>query len=94
MKIHVADLRNLANLLCDYIDESGYEFIEIPNDLYWFIDKNEIYDPYNEPSNCTLGKLSEDWNNLLTILKKESDPIGYAMIWFASVLRSIGEEIP
>lgn len=32
----------------------------ISNDYYWEISPDEIYDPYKEPENFTLGQLSDD----------------------------------
>jgi len=34
--------------------------IMISNDYYWEISPDEIYDPYKEPENFTLGQLSDD----------------------------------
>ncbi len=35
------------------------------NDYYWDIDTNEIYNPYKDPKDFSLGQLSDDWKTLL-----------------------------
>ncbi|MCP4347870.1 MAG: hypothetical protein GY795_20395 [Desulfobacterales bacterium] len=57
--------------------------------------KPKCYDPCNEPnpSDCTLGQLSDDWSNLQKILNSENEPTGYALVWLASIMRTVGEEV-
>ena len=96
MRIQISELKKLSEKLLNYISDSGHEFVDISNDFYWHIDKTKIYDPYSEPnsSDCTLGQLSDDWDNLKNILNNENEPIGFALVWLASIMRSVGEEIP
>jgi len=96
MRVRISELKRLSEILLNHIRESGCEFVDIPNDFYWFIDKAKVYDPYKEPnpSDFTLGQLSDDWNNLLKILNNENEPIGYALVWLSSIMRNVGEEVP
>lgn len=96
MRIYLSEIKKVSEVLLNYLNESGRDYLDLNNDYYWFIDKKEVYDPYNEPvsSNCTLGQLTDDWKNLKKIGDKEDEPIGYALVWLASILRAIGEDVP
>ena len=96
MKININDLKKISELLLDYIKKNNSDYVEIKHDYYWFLDKEELYNPYDKPnqSELTLGQLSTDWENLEKILRSEDDPVGYALVWLSSILRYLGDEIP
>jgi uncharacterized membrane protein len=96
MKIYISDLKKISNLLINHLNDLEIKSIEISKDFYWVIDKTKVYDPYKEPTleGCSLGQLTDDWEKLQKILNKENEPISYALVWLASILRIIGEEIP
>ena len=52
-----------------------------------------LYDPIKDPSNFSLGQLSEDGQRLSQILAGETPPIGYALVWLGSILRAAGQTI-
>jgi len=35
---------------------------------------------------------SDDWNELQRIVRGESAPIAYALVWLAAILRRVGEQ--
>ena len=93
MKINVEDLRSVSNILLDHIKENGYEVIEIQEDYYWNIPKQEKYNNFEDPSNLDIGQLSDDWNELQKLLSSQKDPLAYHLVWLAAILRVIGENI-
>jgi hypothetical protein len=48
---------------------------------------------YEEPSELTVGQLSEDWKELQQISSGQKLPIAYALVWLSSVLRFVGSKI-
>ena len=92
MNVKVSELRAIADQLFTYLEETGRSEFEISEDYYWSIEKEEVYDPYKEPKDLTMGQLSDDWNELSDILKGESPPIGYALVWLSAILRIVGEK--
>ncbi len=92
MNVKVAELRAIADRLFTYLEETGRSDFEISEDYYWSIEKDEVYDPYKDPKALTMGQLSDDWDELSDILKEESPPIGYALVWLSAILRNIGEK--
>jgi len=91
MKIEVADLRKMFEVLAEHLEETGQASVEIPWDFYWEVSREERYDPYSEPKQLSLGQLSDDWNELLKIRDGEMPSVGHALVWLSSILRSVGE---
>ncbi len=92
MNVKVSELRAMSDLLFTYLEDSGRKEFDVPEDYYWEISKEEVYDPYKQPKDLTMGQLSDDWSRLEAILKEESPPIGYALVWLSAILRNIGEK--
>ncbi len=94
MEISLSDLEKITEALFVKIKNSGYDRIEIADDYYWNISSESRYDPYKEPEEFTLGQLTDDWNELSKILENSTEPINYAFVWLAAILRKIGEDLP
>jgi hypothetical protein len=67
--------------------------VELPSDYYWDIPEGEKYNPYQKPSDLTLGQLTDDWSELNKVLEGSAEPISYHFVWLAAILRAIGEAI-
>jgi hypothetical protein len=92
MRIKIADLRAISNLLFDYLEETERTEFDIDEDYYWSVPKTGRYDPSKEPTDMELGQLTFDWNELTAISRAESPPIGYALVWLSEVLKTVGEK--
>lgn len=92
MDVNVAELRAVADRLFAHLLESGRDVVSVPHDYYWSIPKETRYDPYSQPSELTLGQLSDDLAELKRIENGEAEPLSYALVWLAAVIRAIGEE--
>jgi len=90
--VKVSELREIADRLFTYLEETERREFEISEDYYWSIEKDEVYDPRKDPKALTMGQLSDDWNELRDILNDESPPIGYALVWLSAILRIVGEK--
>ena len=44
-------------------------------DHYWSIDGDERYNPYHDPTNLSLGQLTDDLQEIKKIARGESDPV-------------------
>ena len=91
MIVKTSELRAIADRILAYFEETGRTEFEIPEDYYWSIPTDQLYDIENNPEGLTIGQLSDDWNEIKSILKNESPPIGYAAVWLSAILRAIGE---
>lgn len=66
--------------------------VEITDDYYWEIDEQQLYDPTKNPSAFGMGQPSEDWQRLSRIMSGAEPPIGYGLVWLASILRAVGQK--
>jgi hypothetical protein len=92
MKVSVQELQRAASILLKHLEETGQNVLEIPEDFYWDVPADRRYEQYNEPKQLTVGQLSDDWAEVNRITKGEREPLGYALVWLASVLRRVGEK--
>lgn len=91
MRITTTELRAAAELLLAHLEKSGRGTLEVEQDFYWEIPPKERYDPYAQPQELSLGQLSDDWVEVSAIVRGEGQPVGYALVWLASLLRAVGE---
>ncbi|WP_104398553.1 hypothetical protein [Vibrio penaeicida] len=94
MLVDVKTLEKAMLAIFDHLKAQGVYSLDIDSDFYWDIVKEQRYDPYQEPSDINLGQLSDNWNEIQKIASGEKEPIGYALIWIASLYQYIGETNP
>lgn len=92
MKVQIEILRAARNQLLDHAKSMQGDAMEIDEDLYWFVPKEALNDPMNEPTGLTLGSLEDDWSEVSAIGKGTKDPFGYGLVWASAVLRAIGDK--
>lgn len=92
MDIKISDLKKVTLSLLSYLEEKGVDTIHIPYDYYWHIPVNEIYRPYQKPSDLNLGQLCDDWQGLQKVINGENDPLISDFIDLAAIYRAIGEQ--
>lgn len=88
MVIKIDDLQEIATILFSKLKEDIGAEINISKDYYWNISDDEMYDPYKEPQNLTIGQLSDDLTELRRLLIEE-DAILYDVKRFAEILKAI-----
>lgn len=93
MLIKVDELNRIVDKLFAHLKEIGVNEIELPEDFYWYISENQVYNPYNKPTELTLGQLTDNWNELIKTLEEENNLIAYNFVWAATILRALGEKI-
>lgn len=94
MKIQIEVLRTALNQLLDHAKEMNGETIEVNEDLYWFVPKEDLHDPAKEPTSLTLGSLEDDWSEVSAIGNGVKEPFGYGLVWASALLRAIGDKTP
>lgn len=65
--------------------------LPLVQDYYWSIPREQRGNYSGEPTEHTLGQLSDDLAELRRINAGEAEPVGYAFVWLAAVLRELGE---
>ncbi|WP_272150898.1 hypothetical protein [Tenacibaculum aiptasiae] len=78
MKIDKKKLFKIIDSLKEEIDVNLGDEIRIDKeDFYWQISNEELYNPIEEPSELTLGQLSDDWSELLRLYDNNEIAISY-----------------
>jgi len=91
MSINITDLRRITLRLYDHLEQRGVHSLDPRQDYYWSIPREERLDVTKEPTQHTLGQLSDDLAELARIGDGDMEPVGYALVWLSSVLRELGE---
>jgi hypothetical protein len=92
IRVHVDQLRQAFELLMAHVTKGSDAELAISKDYFWSIPAPERYDLFKQPSEFTIGQVSESWANLQAMLEDESKVLGYGVVWLADVLRTIGDE--
>lgn len=93
MKVDIEEIRKAIDLLLDHVQADVATKVDLSNDYYWSIPRAARIDAYKEPSEFTLGQLSDDLVEIRRIANNETEPHAYALVWLASVLREVGEQL-
>ena len=86
------ELREISQKLFSYLEATDRASIEIENDYYWKIDRDELVDTEKPPQDVTLGQLSDDMRELRAIVSGDAPPVGLALEWYSAVLRAVADE--
>ena len=70
------------------------EMVEIKDDFYWDVHSEELYNPYEQPKQLTLGQLFDDLKEINRLNKHPDDAISYALNRISNFLKAISFENP
>ena len=94
MEIKLSDLQKITNAIFKELEEYGVKKIEIDQDYYWYITKEERYEPRDKPSDPQLGQLTFDWEDLGNILSDKELVMSYSLKNLSSIFRAIADNLP
>lgn len=92
MRITTEELRKAMEALLSHLERSGHATVDLDQDYYWSITPEQRYDPYSEPKQLSIGQLTDDWAEVNAVAQGEKEPVGFALVWLASILRAVGEK--
>ena len=93
LRIPVAELRRAALVALDHLESKVGASVTLDREFFWSIPGDAAYDLDSEPSELTVGQLSESWQHLADLLGDESQALSYHLVWLAEVLRAIGQDV-
>lgn len=93
-QIRIDDLQKAIILLLSNFKTNIGEVIEIENDFYWDIPSKELYNPYEEPKQLTLGQLSDDINEVQRLANEPSSAISYDLKRISNIIKAMSIENP
>ena len=91
MKVNIDEIEKIALLLLAKLKQSNGVEIDLKSDYYWCFDQEEIYNPYDDPKNITLGQLSDELNELKNILHS-GDALAYDLKRLARILEALSSK--
>ena len=95
-EIDLKVLKSAVNAVLDHlVEDLGIENVAIEDekDAYWDCPYPEMQDVSMQPSDLTLGQLSDDFDFVKLVRRGQSADISYNLVHIAPLLRYIGETI-
>ena len=93
MRINIDKLQWITSFLLLKLKEEKGNEIELQNDFYWDISEKELYNPYENPQNISLGQLSDDLHEVNRLLKSD-DAITYDLKRISNIIKALSIENP
>lgn len=93
VQIPVDVLRRAADLLLSHLQDIEGPVILIDKDMFWVIPAEQRNNVFAEPTDFTVGQLTESIQNLDCIVEGSSPATSYALVWLADLLRAAGEVV-
>ncbi|MBE1500487.1 hypothetical protein H4696_007587 [Amycolatopsis lexingtonensis] len=90
-EIPLSRLREVTELLLAQAERAGGS-VALRHDLFWELTPGQRYDLDREPSEHTIGQLSESWAQLVAMADDPDRAVGYGLVWLADVLRALGQQ--
>ncbi|GAB4582259.1 hypothetical protein Ntsu_00910 [Nocardia sp. IFM 10818] len=92
--VPLAELRRSFEVLLDHVEAvAGTGVVSLDKDYFWSVPAEQLYDINSEPSDLTIGQLSESWQHMRDLLTNQDRALSYHLVWLADVLRAIGQDI-
>ncbi|QMU63847.1 MAG: hypothetical protein GKR88_05780 [Flavobacteriaceae bacterium] len=92
MVVNIEEIQKTITLLLTNLKDKKGNKIELKNDFYWDISSDELYNPYDEPKDISLGQLSDDLSEIHRLSKAEGDGIPYDLKRISEILRALSIE--
>src|SRR5882672_9410764 len=95
-QIDIQDLKNVVNNVLDHIiNDLKIKNISIEDekDFYWDIPTEKLFSVKEAQPQMGIGRLSDDWDLLLSTLEDPKNAVSLSLIHVAPLLRWIGEKI-
>lgn len=87
------ELREVFDVLIRHVEERHGSTIEVDADYFWSIPPDEIYNVYDQPTELTIGQLTESLDNIRSVAADPEHAISYALVWLGDVLRATGHKL-
>jgi hypothetical protein len=90
-QVTVEQMRTAADFLFSHLESQGVKSVTFPEDYYWDIPADVRYNPYHEPTQHSIGQLSDDFAELTRMIDGSKPVIAWGLVWLAALLRRMGE---
>ena len=92
MEIDVSELKAVIDRIFEHIVKiRRVKKVNLGADLYWDVPEEALYNVVDEPKGLDIGRLSDDWQFISTLLMEDASPVAYQLTEVAPLLRRLGE---
>jgi hypothetical protein len=95
-EIELKVLKSAVNAVLDHlVEDLGIEKVAIEDgqDFYWDCPYPEMHTVSTQPTDLTVGRLSDDFDFIKSVHRGQSADVSYNLVHIAPLLRYIGETI-
>ena len=92
MKINIDEIQKITSLLLSKLREQKGNEVELENDFYWDISSDELYKPYDDPKNISLGQLSDELKEIQRLSQSSDEAIPYDLKRIAEIIKALSIE--
>lgn len=89
--IPVDTLRRAAAVLLDRLEAVVGATVALDKDMFWVIPAEHRSNLYADPTEFTIGQLSDSLDTVNRIVDDPTLATSYALVWLADLLRAAGE---
>jgi hypothetical protein len=93
LTVSLTELRRAFEFAVAHVVETVGDEINLAEDYFWSVPVDQIYNVEEEPTELTIGQLSESWGNVQELLENPENVTSYTLVWIADVIRSMGQSI-
>jgi hypothetical protein len=93
VQVKIEFLEAISKILLGHLRNQQGDSIALEKDLFWSIPGEQIYDVYSEPTELTIGQLTDALANLNEVAVNPDSATSYALVWLADILRAVGQSI-
>jgi hypothetical protein len=91
MQVKVDEIEKIITLVLSRLRQRVGNEVEINVDYYWDISTEQLYNPYEKPSDISLGQLSDDIAEINRLLNDDSE-ISYDLKRIGNILVALSKE--
>ncbi len=93
LQINLNEIEKAMSVLLHDLREAQGEIIEVePVDYYWSVPRVALYDPYKEPTDLTLGQLTDDLEEMKKLAEGTSEPVSLYLVKMSAILAMLGHK--
>lgn len=93
IEIPIETLRRATHILLDRLEASRGGVVALDTDMFWAIPVEDRTNVYAEPTEFTVGQLTDALEEVRRVVEDPSSATSYALVWLADLLRAAGEAV-
>jgi hypothetical protein len=93
-RIQLLEIRELCDRTLAALEQAVDGDLDLHIDYFWSIPRAERYNVYSQPSELTVGQVSEELENLRRLAEQgDASFVPQSLRWLGSILTAIGDEL-